>query len=70
MKAIRRLIHDQVNILTSINGFLELALGEPDRSTRYRHMMRAQKEIRRMVALTKDLQQQVDAKARSYGDTF
>jgi hypothetical protein len=57
-----------MNIFTSISGFIELALGEPDRSTRFSHMMRAQKEIRRAIKILKDLRVEIEAKAKQYGE--
>lgn len=68
MKEIRRLIHDQANIFTSIQGFLDLALGEPDRSTRYRYMMRARKEVRRAIDLSQTLRAAIEAKVKQYGE--
>jgi len=57
-----------MNILTSVNGFLDLALSEPDRATRYSHMMRARKEIRRAINIAQDLRMQIEAKANLYGE--
>ena len=68
MREIHRLIHNQNNILTSVNGFIELALDEPDRSKRYEYMRRAQKEIRRAVEVAKDMRIQIEAKASIYGE--
>jgi hypothetical protein len=68
VKEIWRLIHDNANILTSINGFLDLALEESDRARRYSHMMRAKKEIRRAIELNQHLRIAIEAKKRQYGE--
>lgn len=69
MKEIRRLNHDLMNVLTSVNGFMELALAEPVRNVRFSHMQRAIKELRRAVRLAQTLRQQIEAKASQYGET-
>ena len=68
MKALKRLAHDYLNALTSISGFLDLALGEPDRSKRYAHMHRAQKELRRAIVIAKDLRARLEIKAKQYDE--
>jgi len=68
VKEIRRLLHDQINVLTSASGFIELALDEPERSKRFEHMRRAQKELTRAVGIAKDLRLLIEAKATTYGE--
>ena len=68
MKQIKRLIHEYMNALTSASGFLDLALGEPERSIRYQHMIRAQREMRRAIELAKKVREQIEAKASQYGE--
>jgi hypothetical protein len=66
VKHIRRLLHDQMNILSSVSGFLELALDEPDRSKRFEYMRRARKETCRAIEVAKQLRLEIEAR---YGDT-
>lgn len=69
MRELRRLGHDYMNALTSIYGFLDLALEEPERSKRYEHMNRAKKEVKRAITLAKQLRDRIETKARQYGET-
>lgn len=68
MKELLRLAHDYMNALTSISGFIDLAFGEPERSKRYEHMRRAQKEVRRAVKIAEDLRDRLETKARQYDE--
>jgi hypothetical protein len=68
VREIRRLLHDFANVLTSALGFMDLALGEADRSKRYEYMMRSRRELRRATKLASELRVQVEAKASLYGE--
>jgi sugar phosphate isomerase/epimerase len=60
VREIRRLLHDYMNVLTSVNGFLDLAVGEPERAKRYEYMKRARRELTRAINLARELRQQIE----------
>lgn len=68
MKEIRRLIHNLTNVLTSARGFIDLALSEPERSKRYRHIQLAIRELNRAVKIMQDLSDRIEVKATEYGE--
>jgi hypothetical protein len=69
MQTIRRLLHDLTNALTCVQGFLDLAAGEPDRTIRHGYMIRARRELTRSVDIVVRMRAEVECKAAQYDES-